>query len=64
MTTITLASNRSRNAGLVQVFGSYTGPDDRFTFGVRSFEDQAEAERYARRMMEVHKADHFERVVK
>jgi hypothetical protein len=37
--------------------------DDRFVFGVRDFDDREKAERCARRMMEFHQADHFERSV-
>lgn len=62
MTTIIISEDRKRNGGKVQVLGNYEGPDDRFTFGVRSFEDQAAAERYAAWMMEKHQADHLQRV--
>ena len=46
-----------------QVFGVYDGDDDRFVFAVQEFDEQERAERVARRMMEKHEADHFERVV-
>lgn len=67
MTTIILSAS-GRNGGKVQVFGNYQGPDDRYTFGVREFgtdrEGRADAEAYARRMMEKHQADHFQRITR
>jgi hypothetical protein len=62
MTTITLSERLDQNHGRYQVFGTYTGEDDRFVFGVKSFVTLTEAERYARRLMEQHEADHFERL--
>ena len=47
-----------------QVFGVYDGDDDRFVFAVQEFDEQERAERVARRMMEDHGADHFERAVR
>ena len=63
MTTIVLA-HPDQHCPRFQVFGVYDGPDDRFTFAVHEFEDQDRAERVARKLMEVHEADHFQRVVR
>lgn len=63
MTTITLSERLKRNDGKYQVFGNYSGADDRYVFAVRSFAAKADAERYAKGLMERHKADHFERIV-
>jgi hypothetical protein len=43
-----LDDERDRN----QVFGNYEGPDDRYTFGIRTFpvENKAGAEAYAERL--------------
>lgn len=62
MTTITLSEALSRNDGQYQVFGTYSGDDDRFIFGVESFTAKDKAERYAKRLMTEHQADHFERI--
>jgi len=62
MTTIVLAKPSDRHPRW-QVFGVWTEPEDGFTFGLRELEEQKglAAEQYARRMMEKHQADHFER---
>jgi hypothetical protein len=62
MTTIVLA-HPDRHCPAFQVFGVYDGEDDRFVFDVRKFDDGEEAERWARRMVEYHKADHFRRSI-
>lgn len=62
MTTITLSEALDRNGGRYQVFGTYDGPDDRFVFAIESFADKARAEKYAKRLMNEHQADHFERI--
>ncbi len=63
MTTIVL-SHPNQHCARFQVFGVYDGSDDRFVFAVKEFDDQHQAERVAHRMMEMHGADHFERVVR
>ncbi len=63
MTTIVLA-HPSKQCPRFQVFGVYQGQDDHFTFAVQEFDEQNRAERVARRMMEQHEADHFQRVVR
>jgi hypothetical protein len=35
--TIYLAEPRQTNKGRYEVFGNYEGPDDRYTFGVKTF---------------------------
>jgi hypothetical protein len=62
MVTITLSERLEQNDGLFQVFGTHVDEQDRFVFGVRSFVTLTDAERYAKRMMEQHEADHFERL--
>ena len=62
MVTITISEALARQRGLVQVFGEYDGPDDRYVFGVREFEDLSVAESHARRMMNRFGADHLRRV--
>jgi hypothetical protein len=63
MTTIVLAHPSDR-CPRFQVFGVYDGDDDRFVLDVREFDDGEKAERWARRMVEYHEADHFERSVR
>jgi hypothetical protein len=63
MTTIVLA-HPNEHCRQFQVFGVYDGEDDRFVFDVREFEEQEKAERWARRMVEYHEADHFQRSVR
>ncbi len=60
MTTIHLSWPKTKN-GTFQVFGSYAGDDDRFVFDVREFQTREAAEQRARRMMDLHAADHFAR---
>jgi hypothetical protein len=62
MTTIVL-EHPNQHCPRYQVFGVYDGDDDRFVFDVREFDDGQKAERWAKRMMEFHQADHFERSV-
>lgn len=62
MTTITLSEATGRNDGMYQVFGTYSGDDDRYVFGVKDFADKAKAEAYAKRMMAERNADRFERL--
>jgi hypothetical protein len=62
MTTIVLAHPSERHSRL-RVFRVCDGDDDRFVFDVRDFDKQEKAERWAKRMMEFHQADHFERSV-
>ena len=62
MTTITLSERTKRNDDRYQVFGFHDGDDDRFVFGIKNFDAKADAETYARRMMDLHAADHFERI--
>jgi hypothetical protein len=45
------------------VFEVYDGDDDRFVFAVQKFDEQDRAERVARKLMEKHEADRFERVL-
>ena len=59
MVTITISEARARQRGLVQVFGSYEGPDYRYVFGVREFEDLSVAESHARLMMNRFGADYL-----
>ena len=63
MTTIVLA-DPNKQCPRFQVFGVYDGPDDRFTFVVQEFDDRDKAERVARKLMEKHRADHLQRVVR
>lgn len=60
MTTIHLGRPEN-NEGRWIVFGSYEGPDDRYTFGVQKFaaNEGERAETTARKMMETFRADHF-----
>jgi hypothetical protein len=62
MTTITISEATHRNGGRYQVFGTYSGEDDRYVFGVRDFARKADAERAARAMVEEFAADHLERI--
>lgn len=62
MTTIVLRERTDGNGGKYQVFGSYSGPDDRYVFGVRSFDRKDAAEAHAAGMMDRFGADHFERI--
>jgi hypothetical protein len=63
MTTIVL-SHPNEHCPRFQVFGVYDGPDDRFVFAVREFDDRDQAERVAKKLMETQKADHFRRVIR
>ena len=62
MTTIVLAKPNDRSPRW-QVFGVREDAEDRFTFGLREFEESEReaAEAHARALMEQHDADHFER---
>jgi hypothetical protein len=62
MTTVTISTARRRNAGLIQVFGNYAGDDDRYIFALRSFDDAAQAERYAAKLVADHGAESIERI--
>jgi hypothetical protein len=42
---------------------AFDGDDDRFVFAVQKFDEQDRAERVARKLMEKHEADRFERVL-
>lgn len=63
MTTIVLAHPTDR-CPRFQVFGVYQGPNERFTFAAQEFSVRDEAEQAAQKMMEVHEADHFRRVIR
>lgn len=63
MTTIVL-SHPNQFCPQFQAFGLYDGDDDRFVFAVQKFDEQERAERVAHKLMEVHGADRFERVVR
>lgn len=62
MTTVHLAHPNARHPRF-QVFASYEGPDDRYTFGFREFEatEADSAELAARLMIAKFRADHFQR---
>jgi hypothetical protein len=62
MTTIVLA-HPSPQCPRFQVFGIHDGPGKHFTFGIQEFDVRDDAERFARRMMDKHGADHFRRVI-
>jgi hypothetical protein len=63
MTTIVLA-HPNEHCPRSRVFRGCDGDDDRFVFDVREFEEREKAERWARRMVEYHEADHFQRSVR
>lgn len=50
MTTITLSLATERNGGQFQVFGTYSGDDDRYVFGVEDFSALTDATAYASRL--------------
>jgi hypothetical protein len=61
--TMIVLSHPSYFCPRFRVFGVYLGPKQRIAFDLHEFDDQDRAERMARRLMEVHVADHFRRVV-
>ena len=63
MTTIVLV-HPDEHCPKFQVFGLYGNPNDHRTFAVQEFDERDEAERVARKMMEAHEADHFQRVIR
>jgi hypothetical protein len=47
--------------GYWRVVGTFSGPDDRYVFVEREFNEGKAAETYARMLVELYRADHFAR---
>ena len=62
--TMIVLSHPNDSCPCFRVFGVYDGPHDRLAFDLHEFEDQDLAEQVARKLMEVHEADHFRRIVR